>query len=92
MGDFLDPIQGGIAHQHIGRRHVDFGPQHMFAFIIFTGPHAFKQIQIFFNGALTIGAVFARLRQGAAILPDLIRAEAVDIGLAFFDQLNRIFK
>ncbi len=92
MGDFLDPIQGGIAHQHIGRCHVDFGSEHMVAFIIFTGPHAFEHIQIFFNRALTIGAVFTGLCQGAAIFPDLIGAEAVNIGLAFFDELNGIFK
>ena len=37
-----------------------------------------------------MGAVPARFRQGAPVFPYLIGAEAVDVGLALFNQLNGV--
>ena len=59
MGHMFDAVKGGIAHDDIGRAHIDLCPQHMFTILEFTGPHALEEIQIFFDGALPIGAVLA---------------------------------
>ena len=56
-----DAIHHGIAHVEIGRGHVDFGAEDARAIGKFAGAHAFKEIEIFFDGAIAEGAVFAGL-------------------------------
>ena len=60
MRHMLDTVQGRVPQNNIGGGHVDFGPQYMLAVLEFAGPHALEQIQILRDGALSIGAVFAR--------------------------------
>ena len=40
--------------------------------------------------AVAVGAVLARLGQGAPVLPDLLRGQVADIGLARLDQVHGI--
>ena len=57
----------------------------------FPGAHALEQIQILFDRAVAIRAVFARFGQRAAILANLLGRQIVDVGLAILDQLDRPF-
>jgi hypothetical protein len=68
--------------------HVDFGPQHMGAIVELPGAHALKQIEVFIHRTVAVRALFARFRKGAAILADVVGAEAVHVGLAVFDQAH----
>jgi hypothetical protein len=47
-----------------------------------------EEVEIFFDGAVAIGAVFAGLGEGAAVLADLVGGEVVDVGFAGFDELQ----
>ncbi len=47
-----------------------------------------KEVEIFFDGAVAIGAVLAGLGEGAAMLADLVGGEVVDVSLAGFDELE----
>ncbi len=76
-------VDNRIPHIKIPRRHIDFGPQCAGTVCKFTGPHALEQIKILFHGPITIRTIFARLGQGAAVFPHLLRAQVADICLAF---------
>ena len=52
-----------------------------------AGLHAREEVEILFDGAIAIGAVFARLGEGAAVLADLVGGEVIDVGLAGLDEL-----
>ncbi len=69
-----DAVHDGIAHVEVRRGHVDFGAQGARAVGEFAGLHALEQIEIFFDGAIAIGAVFAGLGEGAAVLANLVGA------------------
>ena len=83
-----DAVDDGIAHIQIGRCHVDLGAQHVAAVGKLAGAHAPEDVEILFHTTVAVGAFLARLFQGAAVLPNLFRAEAVHVGLAGLDQLN----
>ena len=51
--------------------------------------HALEEVEIFFDGAVAIGAVLAGLGERAAMLADLVGGEVVDVGFACLDQLQR---
>jgi len=55
-----------------------------------AGPHSLKKSEILLNGSCAKGAFFADFGQGAAIGPDFIGTQAVDIGLSFFNELAGI--
>ena len=90
VGLLLDPVHDRIPHGDIGRGHVDLGPQDVGPVLKLPGPHPLEQIQVFFHGPVAIGALLARLGQGAPVLPHLVRAQVADIGLAHPDQLQGI--
>ena len=54
-----DAVHDGIAHVEVRRRHVDFGAQRAGAVGEFAGLHAREEIEIFFDGAIAIGALLA---------------------------------
>ena len=64
----------GIAQVEIRRRHIDLGPQRSRAIRKFARPHALEQVQIFFDGAVAIRALLARLGQRSALLAKLVGA------------------
>ena len=86
----LDPVHDRVPHGDIGRGHVDLGPQDTGSFAELPGPHPFEQSQIFFHGPVPIGALPARLGQGAPVVADLVRTQIADIGLTQPDQLESV--
>ncbi len=52
------------------------------------GFHAREEVEIFFDGPVAIGAVFAGLGEGAAVLADLVGGEVIDVGFAGLDELE----
>ena len=86
-----DAVHDGVAHVDVGRGHVDFGAEDAGAVGEFAGLHASEEVEIFFDGAVAIGAVFAGLGEGAAVLADFVGGEVVDVGFAGLDQLHGPF-
>jgi hypothetical protein len=82
-----DAIQHRIAQIQIRRSHVDLGAQHARAVGEFTGTHAAEQIEALLRGAVAVRAFAPRLCEGAAVLPDLVGSQVVDVGLVTPDQL-----
>ena len=79
----------GIAQVQVRRSHVDLGAQRARAVGKFTGAHALEEVEILFDAAIAIGALFAGLGEGSAILANFFGAEVADVGLAQLDQLDR---
>ena len=88
MRNLLDAIQRGIAHVEVSRGHVDLRPKNALAFFEFARAHPREQVQVFCDGTIAIGTVPARFGQGSPVFADLICREVLDVGLAFFDELN----
>ncbi len=82
-----DAVHDGVPQVQIRRSHIDLGPQSARAVGKFAGLHAREQIQVFFDRSVAIGALLARLGPCAALLPQLIRRQVVDIRFARADQL-----
>ena len=53
-----------------------------------SGSHAGKEIQILLGGSGPIRTVSAWFGERAAVFPDLIRREAIDVDFAFLNQNN----
>ena len=84
-----DAVHDRVAQVHVRRGHVDLGAQHTLAVFKLTGGHAGEQIQVLFNAAVAERAVLAGLGQAAAVFLGLLGRQVADVGLAFFDQVNR---
>ena len=82
-----DPVQRRIPHVDVRRRHVDRGAQHMGAIGKLAGAHAPKQVEALRRRPAAMRAVPARLRQGPAIVANLVGGEAVHIGVAVANEL-----
>ena len=50
--------------------------------------HADEQVEILLDRPVAIGAVFAGLGEGAAVLADLVGGEVIDVGFAVLDELE----
>ena len=83
-----DAVHDRVAHVEVGRRHVDFGAEGARAIGEFAGLHAREEVEIFFDGAVAIRALFAGLGEGAAVLADLVGGEVADVGFAGLDELH----
>ena len=57
-----DAVHDGVAHVEVGRGHVDFGSQDAGAVGEFAVLHAGEEVEIFFDGAVAIGASLCRAR------------------------------
>src|SRR5574337_137299 len=55
----------------------------------FSGSHADKEIHILVGGSGSIRTVTAWFGEGASVFANLIRREAIDVGVAFLDQADR---
>ena len=62
MGDVENAVHDGVAHVEVGRGHVDFGAKDAGAIGEFAGLHAGEEVEVFFDGAVTVGGVFCRAR------------------------------
>ncbi len=89
VGGILDPVQNGVAHQHVRRSHVDLRPQHLLPFGIFPGFHFAEQPQILLNGSVPVRTFNARGLHRTAPSADLLLCLVVHVGLALLDQLLR---
>ncbi len=82
-----DAVHDRIAHVDVGRGHVDLGAQNAAAVGELALLHAGEEVEVFFDGAVAIRAVFSGFREGAAVLANLIGGEVIDVGLAGLDEL-----
>ena len=82
-----DAVHGRVAHDDIGRSHVDLCAQGILALGEFAGLHAAEQVKGFLPGAVAPGAVFAGLGQGAAVGAHLLLAQFIHIGQAPADPV-----
>ena len=89
--DMSDAVNHRVTHIEVGRRHIDFGAQHFCAVFEFAGGHAAEQVEIFFDAAVAVRAVFAGLGERAAVFADFIGAQIVDISQTFFNKLYGTF-
>ena len=95
MGDMGYPVDHRIPHVHVGRSHIDLGPEHLLSVFIFSFLHLFKKPQVLFHKpqvlfhrALPVGAVLPGLSQSPPVFPDLICRQVADISLSLADQLQ----
>ncbi len=86
MGRPQNPIHDRVTKIHVGRRHVDLGTQRSRAVGEFTVTHPAEQIQIFFDAAVTIGAVATRFGQRAAVLACFVTRQIANVSVTFADQ------
>ena len=86
MFGMSDAVQQGVAHIHIGVSQIDFGSENVGAVGEFPCPHSPKQIEVFSDGSVPIGAWFTWLGQRAAELTDFFRRTTVDVSQPFLDQ------
>ncbi|OPZ12598.1 MAG: hypothetical protein BWZ10_02078 [candidate division BRC1 bacterium ADurb.BinA364] len=85
-----DAIHHRVAQVDVRRGHVDLGAKRARAIGEFAGSHPPEQIEVFLDGAVAIGAVFARLGQCAAEFAHLIAAQVANEGLAGLDQADGV--
>ena len=83
-----DAVHHRVAHVQVGRGHVDLGPQGPGAVRELAGAHALEQVQVLLDRAVAIGALPAGFGQRAPVLPNLVRGQIADVGLAGLDQLD----
>ena len=82
-------INDRITHVHIRRSHINLCAKHLRPVLIHAVLHILEQLQILLDRTVAVRALLTRLRQCAAILPDLIRRKITDKRLSFLDQLDR---
>ena len=86
-----DAIDHRVAHVDVGRSHIDFGPQHLFAVGESAGPHLLKQLQVFLHRTAAEGAFLPWLGERPPGLADLLGAQVADKGQPFFDEPDGAF-
>ena len=90
MRQMRDPVEDRVPHIDVGRRHIDLRAEHHRAVGILSRLHVPEERQTFLRIPVPVRVVTARLGQRAAVLADLIRAEAADIGEPLPDQQLRL--
>ena len=91
VGGVHDAVHDGVAQVDVGRGHVDFGAQHAAAIGECAVFHLLKEVEVFFDGAVAVRAVFARLGERAAIFPDFVRSLVIYVRQALFDERDGPF-
>ena len=86
VGGVPDAVQRGVAHDDVGRGHVDFGPQHVAAVGKFARAHTPEQSEAFLGRSFAPGAGRAGFGQGASVFAYLLGVQFVHIGLAVLDE------
>ena len=85
-----DAIEDWVPHVHVRRSHVDFRPQHVLSVLELASLHALEQLEVFFAAAPAKRTVRALAVVVAPLFSNRLEALAVDVGQAFFDELERI--
>ena len=83
-----DAVDDRVAEVHVRVCHVDLGTQNHRTFFQFAAVHLVEQLQVFFDRAVTIGAVCARLCRRPFLGSDLFGRLLVDVCFSFLDQLD----
>ena len=83
-----DAVHGGVAHVDVGGGHIDLHAQDHAAFGMLASLHFLEQAQVFLHGTVTIGAVLARLGEGAAVFAHLLLTELVHISQIALDPVH----
>ena len=91
MSSMKNTVDDRVTHVDIRACHINFGTQDLFAVGIFPGLHFFKQAQVFFDTAVAVRTFFSRRIEGTTVCFNLFACQIIDIGLAQFDQFDRIF-
>ena len=86
-----DAVNRRVAEVHVRAGHIDFGTKRLCAVRELAVFHAFEQVQIFFDAPVPIRALFARLRQRAAVFAHFVCRQVADIGKPLFDEVHRDF-
>ena len=86
-----DTVKDRIAHVEVRAGHIDFGAQYLFAIGKLAGFHIFKELQVFFDAAVTAGAFLPRRIERAAVFTDFITRQIIDISLTQANQLFGVF-
>ena len=81
-----DAVERGIAHQHVGRGHVDLGAQNARAVREFAVAHAPEEIEVLLDAAVAVGAIDAGFGERAAVFAHLLAGLVVYIGHALADE------
>ena len=82
-----DAVERGIAHQHVGRGHVDLGAQNARAVREFAIAHALEEIKVLLDAAVAVGAVDAGSGEGAAVFAHLLAGLIVHVSHALADEV-----
>ena len=91
MMDVSDTVDNGVPHVDVGGGHIYLCSQGLFAVLEFAGGHSCEEVKILLDRALSVGAVFARLGEGASVFPYLVGGKVADISLALFYELDGAF-
>ena len=89
VGDMRDSVDDRVAHIDVRARHVYLGAQNFFAVCKFALGHSAEEVEVLFNRAVAVGAVFARLCKSAAVFAYFLGRQVADIRLALLDELYR---
>ena len=80
-----DAVDDGVAHIDVARSHIDFQAQGFTAVWKLAVFHAREQVEVFFDTAVAVRAVFARFGQRTAVFTHFFRCQIIDIRFAVFD-------
>ena len=90
MLNVADAVDDRVAQVEIAACQVDLCPEGSGALGEFTLAHPLEQVQIFLDGAVTVGGD-GGLADVAAVFPELVRRQVADVGQTLFDQLHGVF-
>ena len=79
MGSVEYAVHDRIAELHVRVSHVDLSTEHLSAVGELASFHPFEEVEVLLDGAVTPGAVLARLGDGAAVGADFFERLVVDI-------------
>ena len=80
------PVDHRISHVDVGGGHVDLGAEYLLTVLILALPHLLKQAQILLHGAIAVRTLLSGGLKISPVLPDLIRRQVADKGLALLDE------
>ena len=80
-----DAVDDRIAHIDVACRHIDFQAQGFAAVGKLAVFHACEQVEVFFDAAVAVRAVFTCFGQRAAVFAHFFRGQIIDIRFAVFD-------
>ena len=90
MLNVADAVDDRVAEVKVAACQVDLCPERSGALGEFALAHPLEQIQIFLDGAVTVGGD-GGLADVAAVFPELVRRQVADVGQTLFDQLHGVF-